>query len=162
MGPLPIFIVQLWWFVLAWSLIVYLAIWPWSRRLSTDARLSLWIAPQMFRMLGLGLLSPVISPGMPRDFAVATAVGDGVTATLAVFAFLGLHRGWRSARPLTWTCAIVGAADLLIAFPHANHSGAIGHLAGQWYVPVFAGPIMVVAHAACFVELSRSTCSSDA
>ena len=153
MEPRPVFVLQLVWFLLAWSVLVGFVVWPWSRRLSPTARLSLWVAPQMFRMLGLGLLVPNLSPGMPRDFALATAAGDSLTATLALLAFVGLQRGWRRARALAWACTIVGALDLLVAFPHAVHSEAQAHLAAQWYVPVFAGPIMIVSHVACFAEL---------
>jgi hypothetical protein len=109
----------------------------------------------MFRVLGLGLLVPNLSPGMPHGFALATAVGDSVTASLALAAFLALRRGSRRGRPLAWACTVVGTLDLLVAFPHALHSGALPHLAAQWYVPVFAGPIMLVCHVACFAELAR-------
>lgn len=108
------------------------------------------------RVLGLGLLVPNLSPGISREFAVATALGDSVTATLALLAFIGLCRGWPRGRSLAWACTVVGIADLLVAFPHAATTGAVAHLAAQWYVPVFAGPIMVVAHAACLVTLRRS------
>jgi hypothetical protein len=30
------------------------------------------------------------------------------------------------------------------------------HMAAQWYVPVFAGPIMIVSHVACLAELLRT------
>jgi hypothetical protein len=156
MNPLPIFVAQLAWFLLAWSLIVYFVVWPWSLRLSTNARLSLWVAPQMFRVLGLGLLVPSLSPGMPREFAVATSIGDSLTATLALLAFIGLRRGWSAARPLVWACMLVGSIDLLIAFPHAARSHAAAHMAAQWYVPVFGGPVMAVAHVAGLITLFRS------
>ncbi len=155
MEPLHLFVAQFLWFLLVWSAIACLVVWPWSLGLSSEARLSLWLAPQMFRVLGLGLLVPNLSPGISREFAVATAVGDSLTATLALLAFLGLRRGWRFARPLTWACMFVGITDLLVAFPHAARTGAIDHLAAQWYVPVFAGPVMVVSHIACLVALLR-------
>ena len=162
MDPFAIFAVQLSWFAAAWSVLVYFAVWPWSRRLSQRARLSLWVAPQMFRVLGLGLLVPSLAPGMPRDFAVATALGDSLTASLALLAFVSLRRGWRAAHALTWACTLVGVTDLLIAFPHAARSGAIAHLAAQWYVPVLGGPLMVVAHVACLVELLHGRRASAA
>ncbi len=153
MEPLPAFVLQLAWFLLAWSVLVGFVVWPWSRRLSPTARLSLWVAPQMFRVLGLGLLVPNLSPGMPRDFALATAIGDSLTASLALLAFVALQRGSSRARALAWACTVVGTLDLLAAFPHAVHSGAVPHLAAQWYVPVFGGPVMIVSHVACFAEL---------
>jgi hypothetical protein len=156
MEPLPVFVAQLLWFLLAWSLLVRFAVWPWSRRLPAGDRLSLFVAPQMFRVLGLGLLVPNLSPGMPRGFALATAAGDSLTASLALLAFVGLQRGWPRARALVWACTVVGTLDLLAAFPHAIHSQVMPHMAAQWYVPVFAGPIMIVSHVACLAELLRT------
>jgi hypothetical protein len=153
--PLVIFVLQFLWFLSAWCLIAYFVLWPWSARLSSNARLSLWVAPEMFRVLGVGLLVPNLSPGMPTEFAASTAVGDSVTALLAAFAFTGLRRGWPLARGLAWACTIVGSIDILVAFPHAAATGAISHMAAQWYVPVFAGPPLVVCHVACFILLIR-------
>src|SRR5687767_2158075 len=91
MGPLLVFVLQFLWFLFAWSLIVYFVLWPRSARLSPDARLSAWVAPEMFRILGLGLLVPNLSPGMPSDFAFPTAACDSATALLAALAFIGLR-----------------------------------------------------------------------
>src|SRR6185503_5057517 len=109
----------------------------------------------MFRVLGTGLLVHNLSPGMPTGFAVSTAAGDSLTAVLAASAFIGLRRGWRAARGLAWACTIVGSLDLLIAFPHAAATGAISHMAAQWYVPVLVGPILVICHVACLILLLR-------
>jgi hypothetical protein len=155
MEPFPLFVLQFLWFLFAWSLIVYFVVWPWSARLSPDDRLSAWIAPEMFRVLGLGLLVPNLAPGMPREFAIATAAGDSLTALLAALAFIGLRQGWRRGRALAWACTGVGALDLLVAFPHAAATGAISHMAAQWYVPVFAGPPLVISHIACIILLVR-------
>ncbi len=156
MEPIVFFVVQFLWLLIAWSLITYFLVWPWSASLSPDARLSVFVAPEMFRVLGVGLLVPNLSPGMPAEFANATAAADSLTAVLAALAFLGLRRGWRSARGLAWACTLVGSIDLLIAFPHAASTGAIAHLATQWYVPVFAGPPLVICHVLCFILLIRS------
>jgi uncharacterized protein (DUF58 family) len=155
MEPLAIFVLQFLWFLFAWSLIAYFLLWPWSARLSPGARLSVWVAPEMFRVLGLGLLVQNLSPGMPMEFAASTAIGDSLTALLAALAFTGLRRGWSSGRGLAWACSIVGSLDILIAFPHAASTGAISHMAAQWYVPIFAGPPLVVCHVASFVLLIR-------
>lgn len=155
MEPLVIFVSQFLWFLLVWCLLACFLLWPWSARLSSEARLSLWVAPQMFRVLGVGLLVPNLSPGMPTEFAASTAAGDSFTAVLAALAFTGLRRGWPAARGLAWACTIVGSIDLLVAFPHAAATGAISHMAAQWYVPVFAGPPLVVSHVACFILLIR-------
>jgi hypothetical protein len=155
MEPLLIFVLQFLWFLFAWSLITCFVLWPWSARLPPDTRLSVWVAPEMFRVLGVGLLVPNLSPGMPSEFAVSTAIGDSVTAVLAALAFVALRQGWGRARALAWACSGVGSLDLLVAFPHAAATGAISHMAAQWYVPVFAGPPLVLCHVACFILLVR-------
>jgi hypothetical protein len=153
--PIALFILQFVWFLFAWCLITYLVLWPWSAPLSADARLSVWVAPEMFRALGIGLLVPNVSPGMPAEFAITTAAADSLTAVLAAGAFVGLRRRWGWARGAAWACTLVGSLDALIAFPHAASTGAITHLAAQWYVPVFAGPPLVICHVVCWVLLVR-------
>ena len=56
--PIALFILQFLWFLFAWSLITYFVLWPRSATLSPDARLSVWVAPEMFRVPGVGLLVP--------------------------------------------------------------------------------------------------------
>lgn len=155
MQPIAFFVLQFLWFLLAWSLITRFVLWPWSARLAPDERLSVFIAPEMFRVLGVGLLVPNLSPGMPIEFALPTALADSLTAALAAAAFVALRQRWRAARGLAWACTIVGTADLLVAFPHAASIGAIDHLAAQWYVPVFAGAPLVVCHGVCWILLLR-------
>jgi hypothetical protein len=153
--PIAFFVLQFLWFLLAWSLVTYFVLWPRSATLSPNARLSVWIAPEMFRVLGVGLLVPNLSPGMPAEFAIPTAAADSSTAALAACAFVALRRGWGAARGLAWACTLIGSLDLLVAFPHAASVGAITHLAAQWYVPVFAGPPLAICHVACFILLVR-------
>jgi hypothetical protein len=153
--PIALFVLQFLWFLLAWSLVTVFVLWPGSAALAPDDRLSVWIAPEMFRVLGIGLLVPNLSPGMPAEFAIPTAAADSLTAVLAACAFVGLRRRWRTARGLAWACTGVGSLDLLVAFPHAASVGAISHLAAQWYVPVFAGPPLAICHAACWILLVR-------
>lgn len=153
MQTLPVFVVQFGWFLCVWAAVVRFVVWPLSLRLPETRRLALWVAPQMFRVLGLGLLVPNLAPGLSPTFARATALGDSLTAILALGAFLGLMEGWRSGRTLAWACTIVGMADLLVALPHAAHVGAAAHLTAQWYVPVLAVPLMLVAHGACLATL---------
>ncbi len=56
MEPLATFVTQFLWFLVVWSAVAYFVVWPWSLQLSADTRLCFWVAPQMFRALGLGLL----------------------------------------------------------------------------------------------------------
>ena len=62
MESLALFMTQFVWFFIVWSVLAYFVAWPWTLRLAADMRLRFWIAPQMFRALGLGLLVPLLSP----------------------------------------------------------------------------------------------------
>lgn len=153
MDALPVFAAQFLWFLLAWACLARLVAWPWTLALSPDARLAFWIAPQMFRVLGLGLLVPALAPGLSPQFARATAAGDATTSVLAMVAFVALRTGSRHARTLVWAATIVGACDLAIAMPHAAHVRAAANLAAQWYVATAMVPLMVVCHVACLATL---------
>jgi hypothetical protein len=107
-------------------------------------------------VLGLGLLVPNLSPGMPSAFAIPTAIGDSLTAALAVTAFVALERRHRAGMALAWACTLVGAADLLHALPQAARLGVAANLAAQWYVAALVVPVMGVSHAACIVALLRA------
>jgi len=123
---------------------------PKLRSYATDDALAICIAPQLFRVLGVGLLVPSLSPGMPWAFAVPTAVGDAFTALLALISVVALRQRWRSARKVAWACNLVGATDLMIALPHAATIGTTQFLAAQWYVPALGVPLMIVSHAMAF------------
>ena len=144
------------WFTTAWAVLARLVVWPWSQRLAPHQCVAVWVAPQMFRVLGLGLLVPNLSPGMPPEFAVPTALGDSLTAILAMAAFVALRRDQRSGTLLAWACTLTGVADGLHALSLAGRLGAADHLAAQWYVPVLVLPLLGVCHVACIVALLRA------
>ena len=156
MSPSIVFVLQVVWFTVAWGVLVRLVIWPWSQGLAPNQSVAVWVAPQMFRVLGLGLLVPNLSPGMPPEFAIATAAGDALTAVLAVAAFVALQRDRRSGYALAWACTVVGSADGIHAVVQAARLGVADHLAAQWYVPALGVPLMGISHVACLVALLRS------
>jgi hypothetical protein len=119
---------------------------PELRALPSDDALAMWIAPQLFRVLGVGLLVPNLSPGMPVEFAAPTAIGDSITAVLALASVVALRRRAPRARTIAWVCTVVGLADLAIALPHAASIGAARYLHTQWYVPALGVPLMIVCH----------------
>jgi hypothetical protein len=148
-----IFVVQFLWFLVAWTTIAVLIVEPRLRGCSRNEILAVWILPQVFRILGLGLLVPSLSPDMPRSFAVPTAVGDALTSLLALIATIALVKRWPRARRLAWAANLVGSADLVVALPHAAVIGASHYLAGQWYVPALVVPLMITSHAMAFRAL---------
>ena len=146
MDPAPLFVMQFVWFLLAWSTLAAVFVVPQLAALPTARALAVAVTPQMFRVLGVGLLVPNLAPGLPREFALPTALGDTTTALLAWATLLAVHAGSRHARGLAWACTIVGAGDLMIALPHAARIEAARYLAAQWYVPTVAVPLMIVSH----------------
>jgi hypothetical protein len=150
MNPAPFFVLQFLWFLAAWAVLAALFVAPKLRSYATDDALAICIAPQLFRALGIGLLVPSLSPGMPQSFAIPTAFGDSLTALLALISVLALRRRWPAAREIAWACNLVGAADLAIALPHAATIGAAQFLAAQWYVPALGVPLMIVSHVMAF------------
>jgi hypothetical protein len=150
-----IFVAQLAWFTLAFGVVARYVVWPWSVGLRPLSAASVWIAPQMSRVLGLGLLVPNLSPGMPAEFSIPTAIGDSTTAVLALASFVALQRGHRFGLFLGWACMIVGIADGLHAMASAARLGVADHLAAQWFVPAINMPLMTVCHVAGVLMLLR-------
>ena len=155
MNPVLIFVLQFLWFLLAWTALAVFIVEPKLRDCHDDDAVAIWLAPQLFRVLGLGLLVPNLSPGMPRSFAVPTALGDSATAVLAVLAIIALRQRWPRARQAVWACNLVGTVDLAVALPHAAAIGAARYLEGQWYVPALGVPLIIVSHVLVFRTLIR-------
>lgn len=153
MSPLGIFAFQFVWFLVAWTAVALLLVAPRLRGAEPDAAVAVWIAPHLFRVLGLGLLVPVLSPGMPAAFAVPTAMGDAITALLALLSLVSLQARWRHAWTLVWVFNVFGSADLAVSFVQAARLEAASHLAAQWYVPALGVPLMLVTHAMVFHTL---------
>ncbi len=154
--PATVFVVQVVWFTLAFALVARLVVWPWSRTLKRNRAIAVWVAPQMSRILGWGLMVPQLAPGMPAEFYRPTVIGDTATALLAMGAFVALMRDHRWALVLAWACMIVGIADGTHALMTAARLQVAGNLAAQWFVPAVNVPLMAVCHVAGVVALLRA------
>ncbi len=157
MSPTSLFTLQFLWFLIAWSAIATLVVGPAIRHLELNDRLSVWVAPHLFRALGIGLLVPNLSPGLPMSFALPTAVGDMVTAMLALASLIALRTRQRHARALVWVFNVFGSADLALAIVQAARVQATTYLEAQWYVPALGVPLMLVAHYQVFREILGPT-----
>lgn len=149
------FAFQLIWFLICWSVITALFIEPRLKGKDIYSRLSFWVTPHLFRVLGVGLLVQNLSPNMPKDFALSTAVGDSITAFLALISLIALHKKWQFSLVLVWIFNLVGSLDGIYAIVSAFRVNAHIYLQTQWYVPVFVGPIMIVSHIMVFKNLLR-------
>jgi hypothetical protein len=146
MDPAALFVIQFFWFLTAWAVLAALFVRPRLRGRAGAEAVALCTSPQIFRVLGVGLLAPNLAPGLPRSFALSTAAGDSVTAVLALLAVIALCKRWPSGAKLGWACNVVGICDLALALPHAALVGASRFLTGQWYVPALVVPLMIVSH----------------
>ena len=162
MSTQVVFVLQLLWFTIAWTTIARLVVWPWSQRLPAHQFVALWIAPQMFRVLGLGLLVPNLAPGMPMEFAAPTAIGDSATALLALCAFVLLQKNHSLGRPAAWAASVVGITDGLHALSMAARLGVAENRTAQWYVPALGIPLMAAAHVGCIAALLATRARNDA
>ena len=59
-----LFALQWIWFLIAWMVVATFLVAPRVRRLDVHDALSIWIAPHLFRVLGLGLIVQNLSPGL--------------------------------------------------------------------------------------------------
>ena len=157
MRPEALFALQFVWFLVAWSAVAALLVQPRLRGTDPHDELSLWVAPHLFRVLGVGLLVPALAPGMPLGFALPTAIGDGITALLALVSLVALRGRWPRAHALVWAFNQFGSADLLVASVQAVRFGAAAHLGAQWYVPALGVPLMIVTHVMVFLVLLRES-----
>ena len=108
------------------------------------------------RYLGLLFLAPGVTvPGMPQEFAVPAAVGDLITAMLALVALYSLRRNLPTTTLLVGLFNIVGFTDLLSAITNATIYKAPAFMGAAYWIPAFWVPLLLVAHGVVFVLLSR-------
>src|SRR5688572_28967631 len=142
MNSVYLFGFQFVWFLIVWATIAKLFVTPFVQRFEIKDKLSIWLLPQLFRVLGLGLLVQNLAPDLPSSFALPTAIGDAITSILALISIIALQNKWPSARSFVLVCNVIGSLDLAIALPHAVVIKAPNYLTAQWYVPAAIVPLM--------------------
>ncbi|MGA3092188.1 MAG: hypothetical protein ABSD75_26565 [Terriglobales bacterium] len=111
-----------------------------------------------FRFFGLVFIVPgVVGPNLPASFATFAAYGDFATGVLALLALLTVRM-----RPLSWFFVVafnlVGAADIIVDYYHAVHSGLpaiAGQLGATYVIPVIYVPMLMIMHVVAFYWLLR-------
>ncbi len=134
------------------ALIAWLYVWPRLRTWPRQEALALLAVPHAFRFVGLSfLVSGVVSPALPRAFAVPAAYGDLMTALLAIGAIVALSKRWWWGIPLVGIMNVVGAADLAYATYQGNavdlDAGALG---AAFFIPTALVPVLLLAHVLSF------------
>jgi hypothetical protein len=155
MNSVYLFAIQFVWFLVVWTTIAELFVSPFVRRFEFNDKLSIWLLPQLFRILGVGLLVQNLAPDLPYSFALPTAVGDAITSILALVSIIALQKKWGSSGSLVLICNVIGSLDLAIALPHAAAIMAPNYLTAQWYVPAAILPLMIVSHVMIWRTLFR-------
>jgi hypothetical protein len=108
-----------------------------------------------FRFLGLVFILPGVVGDLPAGFATFAAYGDFATGLLAMLALLSVR-----IRPLFWLLVIafnlVGAADIIVDYYHANQLGLpalAGQLGAAYAIPIIYVPLLMITHVVAFYLL---------
>jgi len=109
-----------------------------------------------FRFIGLSFLVPgVVSPSLPRAWAIPAAYGDLVAGVLAIIAALALSHmaGWAVAA--VWIFNVWGMVDLLYALyvGLARVNLDPGSLGAAYYLVTTIVPVLMVSHVLIFMLL---------
>ncbi|HEX3370801.1 MAG TPA: hypothetical protein VHS56_14575 [Candidatus Cybelea sp.] len=151
-----IFVTQLLFGYLVWTLVVVTYVLPWLRSLGRFEAQRAIAALNAFRFFGLVFILPgVIGPHLPTEFAVPAAYADFATSILAIFAFVLFP-----IRPLflgfVVAFNVVGAADLIIDTFNAIHFGlppVAGQLGAAYAIPIIYVPLLMISHVVAFYLL---------
>lgn len=142
----------------AFGLVTKIYILPRLRKLPREAALLPLTVPHAFRFIGLSfLIVGVVSPELPRAFAVPTAYGDLGAAVLAIAASWALIRRATWAIWLVWLFNTWGSADLLNAFYRGQLRVGIdpATLGAAFYIPTAVVPPLLITHGLIFWLLLR-------
>ena len=147
---------------LGFGLVAKWYLWPAIKDRAPTMALTPLLLYACLRVNGLMFLMPgLVSPQLPRAFAVPTAYGDLAAAILALFALWPVRTGSAAALPMVWLFNVVGLLDLV----YANISTFKDHvdptyLGVSYYLAVLSVPAMVVVHVVIFAYLLSRRCRS--
>ena len=142
---------------LVFALIAKWYVWPAIKDRSPKIALTPLLLYACLRVNGLMFLMPgLVSPELPKSFAVPTAYGDLTAALLALVALACFRYENRAAAAMLWLFNIVGLLDLI----YANISTFKDHvdpaqLGASYYLAVINVPAMVVIHIVIFAYLVK-------
>jgi hypothetical protein len=132
-------------------------VWPAVRDRAPVAALSPLLLYACLRVNGLMFLMPgLVSPDLPRAFALPTAYGDLTAAVLALLTLAALRSDSALGLPMVWLFNIVGFVDLLYANVATFTAGVDPvQLGTSYYLAVINVPAMLVVHIIIFIYLLR-------
>jgi hypothetical protein len=108
------------------------------------------------RHLGLMFLAPgAVYAGIPPQFTYPAALGDLLTAVLALVAIPAVATRAQIAPLLVWVFNIVGSLDLINAIVLAIAYDAAPLMGPAYWIPAFWVPALLVTHYITFIVLLR-------
>jgi hypothetical protein len=158
MSPETLFRIHLALGYFAWLLCFGAYIWPWLKSMDRVGAQRAIATLHSFRFFGLVFILPgVVGPNLPASFATFAAYGDFATGLLAILALLTVR-----VRPLFWLLVVafnlVGAADIILDYYHANQAGlpaVAGDLGAAYAIPIIYVPLLMITHFVAFYFLAR-------
>jgi len=107
------------------------------------------------RHLGLMFLSSgAVLSGMPPAFAVPAAIGDLITAILAVIALIAVRKQSANKTALLWIFNVFGTLDLLYAVSMGTLHNIGPFMGASYWIPSFWVPMLLVTHYIVFLRLT--------
>jgi hypothetical protein len=94
-------------------------------------------------------------PGIPPPFAYPAALGDLLTAVLAMAAIPAVVRGTKGGRLLVWIFNVAGTLDLIAAIALATLYRAAVYMGPAYWIPAFWVPALLVTHYITFIVLRQ-------
>jgi hypothetical protein len=142
---------------LVFVLIANWYIWPSIKDRAPKSALPPFLLYACLRVNGLMFLMPgLVSPELPRAFAVPTAYGDLTAAALALLALGCVRYEYAATVPMLWLFNIAGLLDLIYAniSTFKDHVDPV-YLGVSYYLAVLNVPAMVVVHVLIFAYLLK-------
>lgn len=108
------------------------------------------------RHLGIMFLAAgVVLPGMPYQFAYPAALGDCLSAILAMIALYTLYYRQSISKKCIWIFNIVGTLDFILAIALSVSYKAGLFMGGSYWIPAFWVPMLLVTHYIIHIYLTR-------
>jgi hypothetical protein len=141
-----------------YSLIAMWYVWPKVSAMPVEKALIPFLIGHIFRATSLLLLAPgvVTLRTLPRQFAVGTASGDVLAATLAIVSLALLRNGWRGALLVVWIFNVAGVIDAGRNVIVGVQLSVIPHLGASVIALVVLVPMLFISHLIVFLLLIRA------
>jgi hypothetical protein len=127
---------------------------PYLHRLSDRVLIQPILLFHSLRHLGLMFLAPgAVISGMPSAFAIPAAIGDLITAFLALIALLAVRRQSPNHTIFLWIFNVFGTFDLVYAVTTGTINNIGPFMGASYWIPSFWVPMLLVTHYIVFLRL---------